>query len=215
MPGRRTYDLLYRTGAARWRRGWEVGVGPELRSLVESGEFTPGALHGDRAIDLGCGIGTNAIYLAQHGFDTVGADFSLAAVDQARRTAATANVDVTFLVADITKPIPEVEPPFDALVLYNVVQDLDRDGRRGLAAEAARLSRPGTLALLWCWWATKQELPLLSYRGPSRVAPFVVEPGEEQELFGNAFHIEPLETASGRRRAAFLLTRREPGDGAG
>jgi SAM-dependent methyltransferase len=208
MPGKRTYNLLYRTGAARWRRGWEVGVGPELRVLVESGVLTPETLRGNRAIDLGCGIGTNAIYLAQHGFDVVGADFSSAAVDEARATAAAANVDATFLVADITKPIPDVGPPFDALVLYNVIQDLDGDGRRGLAAEAARLSRPGTLALLWCWWARKGELPLLSYRGPSRIAPFVIEPGEEQELFADAFDIEPLGSEGEDRRAAFLLTRR-------
>jgi SAM-dependent methyltransferase len=208
MPGKLTYNILYRTGAARWRRGWEVGVGPELRALVESGVFTPDALCGNRAIDLGCGIGTNAIYLAQHGFNALGADFSSAAIAQARASAAAATIDVEFLVADITKPIPDVEPPFDALVLYNVIQDLDPDGRRGLAAEAARLSRPGTVALLWCWWATKRELPLLSYLGPSRVAPFVVEPGEEKELFADAFDIEPLSTGGRSRRAAFLLTRR-------
>jgi SAM-dependent methyltransferase len=208
MPGKLTYNILYRTGAARWRRGWEVGVAPELRAQVESGVFTPDALGGNRAIDLGCGIGANAIYLAQRGFNALGADFSSAAIAQARATATAAAIDVKFLVADITKPIPDVEPPFNALVLYNVIQDLDSDGRRGLAAEAARLSRPGSLALLWCWWATKGELPLVSYRGPSRVAPFVIEPGEEKELFADAFDIEPLGTRSGSRRAAFLLTRR-------
>ncbi len=36
MPGRWTYDLLYRIGAARWGRGWDRGVGPELVDLVES-----------------------------------------------------------------------------------------------------------------------------------------------------------------------------------
>ena len=34
MPGRLTYDLLYRTGAADAARGWDRGVGSELVELV-------------------------------------------------------------------------------------------------------------------------------------------------------------------------------------
>jgi SAM-dependent methyltransferase len=202
------YDLLYRIGADRWRRGWEIGVGPQLERLVDQGVAAPERLGGNRALDLGCGIGTNTIYLSGRGFDATGVDFSSAAVDQARAAAGAAGVNARFVVADVTRPIEALDPPFDLILLYNVVQDLDADGRRGLAEETTRLSRAGSIVLMWCWYARRDELPLVSYGGPSRIAPFVVEPGEEIALFGDAFDIERLLDDVGPRRAAFLLTRR-------
>ena len=60
------YELWYRFGTPPW-----VGQArSELVELVESGEL-PG-----RAIDLGCGEGDNAIFLAQHGFQVTAVDFS-------------------------------------------------------------------------------------------------------------------------------------------
>ncbi len=208
MPSRRIYDLLYRTGAARWRRGWEVGVGPELRQLVGDGVVTPERLGGARAIDLGCGIGTNVLFLAEKGWDATGVDFSATAIAQAQNAADAAGLSATFVVGDITRPIESLTTPYDLILLYNVVQDLDADGRRGIATEARRLSRSGTVVLVWCWYAARAELPVISYRGPSRIAPFVIEPGEELDLFGDAFDVERMSTEPGERRAAFILTKR-------
>ncbi len=60
---------------------WDTGITPpEVRAAVESGQVKPG-----RALDLGCGTGTNVIYLAQHGFETTGIDISSRAVAQAER----------------------------------------------------------------------------------------------------------------------------------
>ena len=46
------------------RAPWDIGAREELISLMESGRIKP-----CRTIDLGCGAGANAIYLAQRGFD--------------------------------------------------------------------------------------------------------------------------------------------------
>ena len=74
------YELWYRFGTPPW-----VGQArPELVELVESGELLPG-----RAIDLGCGEGDNAIFLAQHGFQVTAVDFSPAAIDKAKAKART------------------------------------------------------------------------------------------------------------------------------
>jgi len=60
---------------------WDTGITPpELRAVVESGQVQPG-----RALDLGCGTGTNVLYLAQHGFDAVGVDISPRAIAVAQR----------------------------------------------------------------------------------------------------------------------------------
>jgi methyl halide transferase len=59
---------------------WDTGTpDPMLVEFVEAHTVAPG-----RALEVGCGTGTNAIYLAQHGFDVVGVDVSPAAVDKAR-----------------------------------------------------------------------------------------------------------------------------------
>jgi methylase of polypeptide subunit release factors len=52
---------------------------PMLVEMIESRAITPG-----RALEVGCGTGTDAIYLAQHGFEVIGVDVSRLAVENAR-----------------------------------------------------------------------------------------------------------------------------------
>ncbi len=212
MPGRRTYDLLYRIGAARWARGWDRGVGPELIRLVGSGRLTPWTLPPGWAVDLGCGTGGNTLYLAEHGFDAVGVDFSRAAVEQSLREADRRGLAdrARFVLGDVTaERIPGVEGPFDLVVAYNTLQDLWGGQRPAMAATIRRLSRPGSAVVLWCYYGTKRQLPLVSFKGPSWVAPFVVTPGEEVALFGDDFDIERLDSpAPETGTACFVLTRR-------
>lgn len=62
---------------------WDTGTpDPMLVEVIESGAIAPG-----RALDIGCGTGTNAIYLAEHGFEVVGIDVSPIAIEQARAKA--------------------------------------------------------------------------------------------------------------------------------
>jgi methyl halide transferase len=62
---------------------WDTGTpDPMLVELVESHAIAPG-----RALEVGCGTGTNAVYLAQHGFDVLGVDISPRAIDKARSRA--------------------------------------------------------------------------------------------------------------------------------
>jgi len=62
---------------------WDTGTpDPTLIEMVESRAISPG-----RTLEVGCGTGTNAIYLAEHGFDVVGVDVSPLAVEKARAKA--------------------------------------------------------------------------------------------------------------------------------
>ena len=64
------YDLTYRFSKPRW----DTNVPPpELATLIGNGNVK-------RALDLGCGTGTSAIYFAQHGLQVVGVDFSPRAI---------------------------------------------------------------------------------------------------------------------------------------
>ncbi|HNM85128.1 MAG TPA: class I SAM-dependent methyltransferase, partial [Mycobacterium sp.] len=61
-----------------------------------------GLVHGD-VLDIGCGLGDNAIYLAGHGHKVTGLDISPTALIAAERRALDARVDVAFAVADATR----------------------------------------------------------------------------------------------------------------
>jgi SAM-dependent methyltransferase len=93
---RRELEEYYRSG----RPPWDTGVSPpELVALVE-GE---GALRRGRALELGCGTGTNAVYLAQRGWDVVAVDLIDRAIGQARAKAAAAEISVQLLCGDATR----------------------------------------------------------------------------------------------------------------
>lgn len=197
---------MYRIGAP-----WDGPPRPELVALVERGVLTPAHQAPGRAVDLGCGTGANLLYLAQHGFDSTGIDFSTTALRTARKRADAAGLggQVRFVEGDLTaNEIPGVAGPFDLLVDYGTLDDLDPAGRRAMATLVAKLSRPGSLFLFWCFWARRSELPRVSLTGPSRMIP-VIEPGEETSLFGDDFSIERLATPDpSTHTACFLMTRR-------
>lgn len=199
------YDLLYRIGAP-----WDGPPRPELVALVESGVLTPARLAPGRAIDLGCGTGANVRYLARHGFEATGVDFSPVALRTARKRAAAEHAlgSICFLEGDLAAgEIPGVEGPFDLVVDYGTLDDLDPVGRRAMAGLVANLARPGAAFLFWCFWCRRSDLPRLSLKGPSRMIPFI-EPGEETALFGDDFSIERLATPDpSTYTACFLMTR--------
>ncbi len=186
---------------------WEGGPREELVELVASGRLSPQA--SQRVIDLGCGSGANAIFLAEHGFDVTGVDFSPVALRKAQAKAVERGVRLRLLKGDLARlPKGWGEEPFDLLVDYGTLDDLKDSGRRAMAETVVRLSRPGSLFLLWCFYARRSELPIISFRGASRLAP-PIEPGEEDALFGHVFDIERLPRPKpGSGAACFLMTRR-------
>lgn len=198
------YNLMYRRGAP-----WEIGARDELVALVHSGRLSPEEL--PRAVDLGCGTGANAVFLAQHGFDVVGVDFSRVALGKARTAAQEAGVAgrCRFIEADLTSsPITGLEPPYDLLVDYGTLDDLRGDDRVAMATSVGALVRDGSRFVLWCFHARRDELDWIRFDGPSRLTPGL-EPGEEEELFGDRFEISRLpEPRPETHTACFLLTAR-------
>lgn len=78
----RDWEASYASGDIPWDRGTPD---PELVRLVEAGVLPRG-----RALDVGCGTGTNACYLAERGYDVVGIDVAGGAIESARAAAARA-----------------------------------------------------------------------------------------------------------------------------
>jgi SAM-dependent methyltransferase len=94
----------------RYREGflpWDTGKpSSELQSAYSRNEIQPG-----RALELGCGTGTNSVWLAQQGFDVTGIDVAPLAVEQAEKRAQAAGVKVHFAVADVLH-LPDLKGPF-------------------------------------------------------------------------------------------------------
>jgi len=101
-------------------------------------------------LDIGCGLGDNAIYLASHGHSVTGLDGTPAAIEKARRRAAAAGVTVTFDVADATK-LTGYEGRFDTVVDSALYHCLDEDGQQAYVAALYRATRPGARLHLSCF----------------------------------------------------------------
>jgi SAM-dependent methyltransferase len=196
------YDLWYRFGTPPW-------VGParsELVRLVESGDLLPG-----RAIDLGCGEGDNAIFLAQHGFQVTAVDFSPAAIAKAKAKAHEAGADVDFVIDDLTR-LTGVSGHFDVLVDYGTFDDLSNRDRAAYVDQVRSLAKPGAKFLLWCFeWEPKGwERVAIAILPPRNIT---LRPGEVEQRFASTFDITRIAGESDLKKwprgwAAYLLTSR-------
>ena len=90
------YWLAYRLGLTVWRR---PAPPDDLVALVEG----PSSLPAGRALELGCGTGTDTIYLAGHGWDVTGIDTVPKALATARRDASAAGVAPRLIQGDVTR----------------------------------------------------------------------------------------------------------------
>jgi cyclopropane fatty-acyl-phospholipid synthase-like methyltransferase len=185
---RRLYEPLYRIiRIFRVPIEWVFGSHPELAELVESGRIAPG-----RAIDLGCGVGNEAIYLASNGFDVTGVDFSSTAIRIARDKADAASVEVTFIEDDLTN-LRHIGGTFDLVVDYGALNDLTQQERDLYMSNVLPLTRPGSRFLLMCF---EKKLPS----------------DEVEQRFGETFNIEIIakksEDVLPRYIVFYLMTRK-------
>lgn len=113
---------------------------PNRLLVAEVRDLPPG-----RALDLACGEGRNAIWLAQRGWRVTAVDFSEVAIARARAAAARAAVDVEVLWADLLDYEPE--PDLYDLVVVLFLQ-IPADERRAVLSRAVRALAPGGTFLL-------------------------------------------------------------------
>jgi SAM-dependent methyltransferase len=99
-----------------------------------------------RALDLACGEGRNAVWLATRGWTATGVDFSAVALDKARRLAADRGVTVEWINADLLDWQPAAERYDLVVVLYLHLPAGQR--RAVLAHAAAALARGGTMLVV-------------------------------------------------------------------
>ncbi|MCH9669765.1 MAG: class I SAM-dependent methyltransferase [Actinomycetia bacterium] len=107
------------------------------------------AMPAGRALDLGCGSSPNVRYLAQHGWDATGVDFSATAIRRARE-AAKGISGATFLEADVTKLRESgLSGQFDLVLDYGCFHTLGNEDKRSYVAEVAAVMKSGAPLIMW------------------------------------------------------------------
>ena len=106
-------------------RHWESGyASPELIALVAAEVLPKNA----RVLDVGCGGGIDAVFMAQHGFEVIGVDISAAALRIAEKRAEQAHAKVDWRRGNVLE-LPVDDESVDFVTdrgLFHLIQDTDR-----------------------------------------------------------------------------------------
>lgn len=205
------WDAAYRDDR---RPPWDISrPATELKQAVENGTLRP-----CRVVELGCGPGNDAIYLASRGFDVTAIDIAPTALSLAEKKAREAGVKVRWLHADVLNP-PKLEP-FDLIYDRGCYHGLRQQNAAGYVETLRRLSHPGTQVLILA--GNANEPP--PHYGPPRV-----KEADIRADFGRSFDFQSLrethfDTTDPNRKGALawsILLRRKsetlatPGDSSG
>jgi SAM-dependent methyltransferase len=125
---------------------WDTGISPpELLSHIQS--HPPG-----KALDLGCGTGTNVITLAKNGWQVTGVDFAPRAIALARQKARQAGVTADLRVEDVTH-LEHITGPFDLVLDMGCFHSLGEEGRKAYLQNMQRFLGPQGVFLLYTFFA--------------------------------------------------------------
>jgi cyclopropane fatty-acyl-phospholipid synthase-like methyltransferase len=138
-------NLLRRFLFHYWYYGqppWDTGVSPpELLEFIQT--HPPG-----RAIDIGCGTGTNVITLANAGWKVTGVDFAPRAIKLARQKLRKANVSAELMIRDVTK-LQGINGPFDFAFDLGCFHGIPQNGRKKYLDQLDRILTPGGFWLMY------------------------------------------------------------------
>jgi SAM-dependent methyltransferase len=132
----RDWDQRYRDRTTPWDSGLPS---KELRKVLAEVSVPRG-----HALDLGCGTGTNSVFLSDQGFRVTGVDCSPTALDLARQKMARAGVEVEWVEADVQR-WGAGRAPFDFIFdrgCYHCCRGVDREG---YLETLRNVTKPGTI----------------------------------------------------------------------
>jgi SAM-dependent methyltransferase len=142
------YKFAYAVGFRPWERAGDEGT-DQLRKLLSCAEDRKGASYG-RALDIGCGTGSHTIELSRRGWRATGVDYQAKAIRLARKRAAVAGSDASFVQGDATA-LAESEVPAGIGLFLDVgcFHDLTPEQQIAMARGVTALASPcATLLLL-------------------------------------------------------------------
>jgi ubiquinone/menaquinone biosynthesis C-methylase UbiE len=166
------FRVFYRLGFTPWDGH---PLAQSLRDLIE-GAGQELALPAGSALELGCGTGDTAIYLARQGWKVTAVDFVPKALGKARAKADTAGVSVSFVQADVTRLSQAgIGSGFDLIVDNGCLHNMSDGDRDAYAREVSAVAAPGA------------RLLVVAFRPGGRFGVRGVEPDEMQRRFTPAW----------------------------
>ncbi|MEE9567322.1 MAG: class I SAM-dependent methyltransferase [Desulfobacteria bacterium] len=200
MSDQERWEERYRTGSTPW------DIGRPDFNLTEM--VTEKPIRDCKALEIGCGTGSNAVWLAQQNFSVTATDVSEIAIQKAKERASDAGVKCVFLVSDfLNDKVPGA--PFGFVFDRGCFHSFDSDEERKQLAEnvAFHLEKEG----LWLSLVGSTDGPPREVGPPQRSARDIViavEPYFEiLSLSSSHFDSESLEPP---RNWVCLMRKREP-----
>jgi len=124
---------------------WRLnGPQPIVVELADAGEFTGPVL------ESGCGLGDNALFLAERGLEITAFDAAPTAVAQATAKAAERGLKVDFAVADATK-LDGIDGRFNSALDSAMMHCLTDEQRRDYLAALHAVTNPGAVLHILCF----------------------------------------------------------------
>ena len=171
---------------------WNSESPPDaLVTLVRSGKIRP-----CKTVDLGCGAGNYALYLAGRGFEVTGIDSSPTAIQIAQANARKQGAACRFIVANLLGDMHEVTDTFDFAYDWEVLHHIFPEDRETYVKNVRKILNPGATYLSVCFSETD---PQFGGKGKFRKTPigttlyFSSEP-ELRDLFSSHFTVRELKT---------------------
>jgi len=171
---------------------WNIETPPKaLIKLVEGEKVKP-----CKTIDLGCGAGNYAIYLASIGFDVTGVDISPAAIEIAKENAKKKRVECDFLVADVLRDLGKIKETFDFAYDWELLHHIFPEKRKKYVENVHGILNPGGKYLSVCFSEKDPQFGRVGKYRETRLGTFLYFSSEEElrDLFDPYFNIEELRT---------------------
>ncbi len=159
-------NLISWEDAYKTRPPWDIGhPQPAFVELVQAGELNKG-----RVLDVGCGTGENALYLAERGFSVVGVDLSSRAVDVAKTKRSERNLKVDFRLANALS-LDFKNAYFDNAIDSGLFHTFNDNDRVVFAREIARVLKTSGRYFMLCF----SDKEPTNWGGPRRVTREEIE----------------------------------------
>ena len=133
-----------RGGYDRWAAVYDHDANPLVNLEEPVVRELLGEVRGLAVLDLGCGTGGHALWLAEHGANVTAVDFSQGMLAEARRKPGAEKIQ--FLVHDLHQPLPFADATFDLVASGLVLEHLRE--LTSFFRGARRVLRPGGRAII-------------------------------------------------------------------
>jgi len=190
---------------------WNIESPPAvLVDLVERGKVRP-----CRAVDLGCGTGNYAMYLAGKGFAITGIDSSITAIRIARKNAEQRNLSCRFIVADLLGDLQEVPGTFDFAFDWEFLHHIFPVDREKYLGNVRKILKSGALYLSVSFSEEDPQFGGTGKERKTRIGTILYFSSEEElsGLFSKFFTVREVKTIdiagkSGSHRAVLVFAER-------